>query len=161
MSRDTSSALRRMTAAAETGQVLLALIEISHSTILDGPLRLVQDVKPIVMNGNTYTAFPFEVTLPDDDEAASPRVKLKIDAVDQTIMSAIRTMAPGEPPTVTISIVLASQPDVIEMQMTNMVLRDVMGTADSIEGELLIDEEDLLRFPEGSFTPFDFPGMFV
>jgi Domain of unknown function (DUF1833) len=160
MSRTTSSALRTMAHSQESGQVLLALIEISHSTIIGGPLRLVQDVKPIVSAGNVYTAFPFQIVLPDDNEQATPRVKLIIDAVDQSIMTAIRTMPPGEPPTITVSIVLASQPDVVEMSMTGMVLRTVMGTQDRIEGELLIDEEDLLRFPEGSFTPFDFPGMF-
>ena len=161
MSRTTSTALRQMAHAQETGQVLVALIEISHSLIVGGPLRLVQDVKPLVSSGNTYTAFPFEIVLPDDNVEASPRVKLVIDAVDQSIMTAIRSMPPGEPPTISVSLVLASQPDVVEMAMTGMLLRSVTGSATRIEGELLIDEEDLQRFPEGSFTPFDFPGMFT
>ncbi len=161
MSRTTSVAMRQLASAQESGQVLVALIEISHSLIVNGPLRLVQDVKPVVSNGNTYTAFPFEIILPDDGAEAPPRVKLAIDAVDQTIMTTIRSLPPGEPPTITVSLVLASQPDIIEMAMTGMVLRTVTGDAQRIEGELLIDEEDLLRFPEGSFTPFDFPGMFV
>ena len=160
MSRTTSTALRQLANSQESGQVLVALIDISHSTIIGGPLRLVQDVKPMVSQGNVYTAFPFEITLPDDNENATPRVKLAIDSVDQTIMTAIRTMPPGEPPTITVTLVLASQPDVIEMQMTGMVLRMVTGTSTRLEGDLLIDEEDLQRFPEGSFTPFDFPGLF-
>jgi hypothetical protein len=161
MSRTTSVALRQLANAQESGQVLLAMIEITHSLIVGGPLRLVQDVKPVVSAGNTYTAFPFEIILPDDGSESTPRVKLAIDAVDQTIMTAIRSLPPGSPPSITVSLVLASQPDVIEMQMSGMVLRTVTGDADRIEGELFIDEEDLLRFPEGSFTPFDFPGMFV
>lgn len=161
MSRTTSSAFRAMTHAQETGEVLLAIIEITHSTIIGGPLRLVQDVKPMVSQGNVYTAFPFRIVLPNDDEQGTPRVKLVIDAVDQTIMTTLRSMAPTESPSITVKLVLASQPDVVEMQMTGMLLRSLTGTAERIEGELFMDEEDLLRFPEGSYTPFEFPGIFV
>lgn len=161
MSRTTSQAMRALANQQESGEVLLAMIEISHSLIVGSPLRLVQDVKPVVSAGNTYTAFPFQVTLPDDNVDGTPRVKLIIDAVDQTIMAAMRALPPSEPPLITVKLALASQPDIIEMEMSNMSLRQITGDAQRIEGELLIDEEDLQRFPEGSFTPFDFPGMFV
>ena len=161
MSRTTSVALRQLANAQESGQVLLALIEISHALILNGPLRLVQDVKPLVSHGNLYTAFPFQIVLPDESTEGTPRVKLTLDAVDQSIMTAIRTLPPNATPSITVALVVASQPDVIEMSMQGLGLRTVTGDAQKIEGELLIDEEDLQRFPEGSFTPFDFPGMFV
>lgn len=61
----------------------------------------------------------------------------------------------------TITLVLASQPDVIELQMKNLLLRHVSGDALTIEGTLVLDESDLETYPEGSYTPGAFPGMFT
>jgi hypothetical protein len=41
-----------------------------------------------------------------------------------------------------------------------LTLRNVSGDAMQIEGELRMDEEDLVAFPKDSFTPQLFPGIF-
>lgn len=160
MSRTTSTLFKTMANAQETKEVLLALITITHDSIVGGPLRLVQDLQDLTSNGNVYTAFPFQVTLPNDSDEGVLQVKLVIDNVDRQIAQAIRTMPPSSPPTVQIDLVIASQPDVVEMSIVGLTLRNVSGDAFQIEGDLRIDEEDLIPFPEGAFTPQDFPGMF-
>jgi hypothetical protein len=160
MSRTTSSALRRMANAQETGEALLALVEITHSSMTGSPIRVAQNLQAMVCQGNTYIAFPFQIKLPDDSDEVFPEVTLAIDAVDQTIATAIRSLSPSQSPSVTIKIVLASQPDTVEMAMNNMILRSVQGDAFTIEGKLTLDDSDLETFPEGSFSQKDFPGMF-
>lgn len=161
MSRTTSAVFKAAANAQETGEVLVALITITHSSIIGGPLRLVQDLKDMTSNANVYTAFPFEIRLPDDTDDGPAKVLLTIDNVDRSIMVALRTMPPSSPPTVTVELVLASQPNVVEISIQNMTLRSISGDAVQIEGELRMDEEDLTTFPEGSFTPSQFPGLFV
>jgi hypothetical protein len=149
-----------MAHAQETGEVLLALIIITDESIVDGPLRLVQDLQPLTSNGNVYTAFPFEVRLPADRDAGPAKVLLTIDNIDRSIAVALRSIPPSSPPTVTIDLVIASQPDTIELSMPDLTLRTITGDALQIEGELRMDEEDLTEFPEGSFTPQVTPGLF-
>lgn len=161
MSRTTSAVFKAAANAQETGEVLVALITITHSSIIGGPLRLVQDLKDMTSNANVYTAFPFEIRLPDDTDDGPAKVLLTIDNVDRSIMVALRTMPPSSPPTVTVELVLASQPNVVEISIQNMTLRSISGDAVQIEGELRMDEEDLRPFPEGSFTPSQFPGLFA
>lgn len=161
MSRATSSALRRMVHAQETGDALVALVDIAHASMSGSPIRVVQNLQPMVSQGNTYVAFPFVVKLPDDSDNTHPEVTLSIDAVDQSIASAIKSLSPTQSPSVTITLVLASQPGVIELQMSNMLLRHVSGDAMTIEGTLVLDESDLEAYPEGSYTPGAFPGMFT
>lgn len=161
MSRTTSSLFKTMAAAQQTGEVLLALITITHSSIIGGPLRLVQDLQNLTSSGHVYTAFPFEIRLPDDTDDGPAKVLLTIDAVDRSIMTAIRSIPPSSPPTVTVELVIASQPHIVEISIPDLTLRSVTGDGVKIEGELRMDEEDLAPFPEGSFTPSEFPGLFA
>lgn len=160
MSRSTSTLFKTMANAGETGEVLLALVTISHSSILGGPLRFVQNLQNITSNGNVYQAFPFQITLPADGDDGPAKVTLTIDNIDRQIAQTIRSIAPSSPPTVQVDLIVASQPDTVELSMPNMTLRNVTGDAFQIEGDLIMDEEDLIPFPEGLFTPQNFPGLF-
>lgn len=158
--RTVSSAYLRAALAGETDEVLLCRIEISHPQILDGPVRLVSNLEDLTVNGNVYTAFPFEIVLPEDDEEAIPTIRLRIDTVDQQIVEAIRRLPPSPPPEITIALCLASQPNVVEAQFEDLILREVPYDAFSIDGTLALDEDDLEPYPQYSFTPALFPGMF-
>lgn len=161
MSRTTSPVFKAAAHAQETGESLQALITITHASIIGGPLRFVQDLQPMTSRGNVYTAFPFEIRLPADTDEGVAKVLLTIDNVDRSIAAAIRGMSPTSPPTVTVDLVMASQPDIVEISIPDLTLRNVSGDAYTIEGELRMDEEDLTPFPEGSFTPQHFPGLFA
>lgn len=160
MSRSLSSLMRSAVRAQETSQVLLALVTITHASIIGGPLRLVQDMQDLTSNGNVYTAFPFRITLPEEGSEAIPRVSLAIDNVSQEVLTTLKSISPEIPPTITIDIVLASQPNTIEFTIPSMTLRSISADMLVIEGDLRMDEEDLIPFPEGSFTPQHFPGLF-
>ena len=160
MPRTLSTVMKQAMNAQETGEVVQALITIEHALIEDGPLRLVSNLQDAVSNGNTYTAFPFQVVLPGEHEDTIPRLRLVVDNVDQRIIAAIRAIPPGTPPMVQVDFILASQPDVVEATFAGFTLRTVDYDALQIEGEL--QQEEMLNeaFPEGIFTPQDFPGLF-
>lgn len=160
MSRSTSSVFKAAANAQETSEVLLALVTITSAYIIGGPLRLVQDLQNITHAGNVYTAFPFELRLPADSDEGVGKVTLSIDNIDRTIAAAIKSIPPSEPPAVRIDIVIASQPDVVELTLDNLTIKNISGDAFRIDGELWMDEEDLVPFPEAAFTPQYFPGLF-
>lgn len=160
MSRNLSTLFKTMANASETNEVLLALVTISSAFIVGGPLRVVQDLQNITSNGNVYTAFPFEIRLAGDGDDGPSKITLSIDNIDRSITAAIKGIPPESPPTVKVEIVIASQPNSPEITLDGLVLRNVTGDAIRLDGELWMDEEDLLPFPEGSFTPNTFPGLF-
>ena len=160
MARSVSTLLKRMVTSQDSKEVILAITSISHASILNGPLRLVNDLQDLTSNGQVYTAFPFHITLPEEREDALPSIRLVLDNVDRSIVEAIRGIPPSAPPTVKIELVLASQPDLIELSFPDLVLRDVSYDAFTVEGELRLDEDDREPLPADSFTPQLFPAIF-
>lgn len=134
----------------------LVLLEIDHTDLAE-PIRVVNNKEDITSNGDVYTAFPFEIVLPDSNEDAPPRAKLRIDNVSREIGQAIRDIT--SPPSVTISVIRSATPDIIEMEFTGMKLTMVPYDALSVEGTL--EFEDLSRepFPAHTFNPANYPGV--
>ena len=97
--------------------------------------------------GNSLIAFPFEIILAADDGSQLPEVQLTIDNIDRTMVAAMRTLS--EPPNISVQVVLASQPDIVEIEINNMVLREVTYDAYKISGTLYADDILNSRYPEG------------
>jgi hypothetical protein len=160
MARTLSSTLKTAVNAQETGEVVLAITQISHPSILNGPLRVVNDLQNLTSNGKVYSAFPFQVTLPEEREDSLPRLRLVLDNIDRTIVAAIRSIPPSEVPTVQVDLVLASTPDTLELSFPGLSLREVSYDVYSVEGEVLLDEDDREPFPADSLTPQIVPAIF-
>ena len=160
MSRSVSATFSAAVNAQETAEVFLLLLEISHADI--GPptsLYFVNNRTDIVSGANTYTGFPFQISLPADVDNTLPSVQLSIDNVDRSIIAEIRGLS--GPPTITLKVVLADTPNVIEAGPFSFSLRRVDYDAFTITGTLLT--EDILNepYPGDSFTPQNFPGLFT
>lgn len=160
MPRPLSTALKAALYAQQTGEVILAKTTITHASIIGGPLRVVNDLQNFVSQGNTYVALPFQVTLPADGEDGRPTVRLVIDNVDRSMVTAIRSIPPSSPPTVQIDLVLASTPDVIEISFPNLTLRNVDYDQFVISGDLAVNQDDREPIPYQRYTPQLFPGLF-
>lgn len=139
------------------GAGFIALVEINHAS-LGAPIRVANDTKDCVSNGNTYTAYPFLITLPADKDGAPPTAKLTIDNVAQTMTALIRNQT--VPPTVKISIVRMSAPNNVDVTLPTFTLRNVDIDITSISGDLLLDNVTAEPFPQMSFIPSFFPGLF-
>lgn len=158
MSRSLSTVTKKAIFAQETDKVFLLLLTISHAT-LAAPIRVVNDMVDLVSRGNTFTGFPFQIALPDEKDESLPQMKLQIDNVDRSIVTAVRNMT--SPATITLEVILASAPDTVEASFSGFTLRDVTYDAIVVEGTLRM--EDILNeaFPQHTFTPNLFPALFT
>ncbi len=141
----------------ETGEAFLVLLTISHDDLAQ-PIRVVNNQENITSNGNLFVAFPFEIELPGSGGNSLPEVTLRIDNVDRQIVQAIRSISGA--PTVTLEVIMASTPDVIEAGPYEFTLRNATYDALAVEGRLQF--KDILNepYPADSFTPSGFPGLF-
>ena len=150
MSRSVSATFLEKVFAQETSEVFLCILEIDHDD-LDAPIRVVNNTENITSGGYEYIGFPFELSMPADVEDQIPSVSLSIDNVDRTIVQAIRTIS--SPPTVYLSVILASDPDTVERAPIELTLREAEYDQLVVTGSL--EPHDVLTepFPQSCFTP--------
>ena len=158
MARPLSQTAREAGFAAQTDEVFVVLLRLSHPDLIE-PIRVCSDVAYIEHSGETYQSFPFNASFPDDTEEALPRVVLEIAAADRSVVAAIRALS-GGPMIVELAVVLASSPDTIEAGWYSFTMREAEYDAEFIRGELRF--EDVLNepYPGDLFTPSLFPGLF-
>lgn len=156
MARSLSSAAIASMHAQETGEVWLVLLTINHASMAQ-PIRVVNNTEDITSRGALFQAFPFEIILPSDDPDSPPKAIIRFDNVERTAIATIRSIT--SPPSVTLEVILASQPDTVEISYPNFALRNVRYDATVIEGELTF--EGLYTEPiTYQMTPSRFPGLF-
>lgn len=156
----TASAIFSLKQAAflqDTDEVFLILLTIAHDDISPS-IRVVNNNEEITSNGNLFTAFPFEIELPDSKENSAPRARLSIDNVSREIAEAIRTITTVA--TITIEIIRAADPDTIEITWAPFNLRNVKWDMFRVSGDLVAEEIELEPFPVGQFTPGNFSALF-
>lgn len=154
--------MRSLSAAAlvsahmqETGEVWLVLLTISHPSIAT-PLRFANNTQSVMSRGELFVAFPFEVELPSSEQDTIGEARLRIDNVDRMIVDTIRTIL--SPPDLKFEIVLASQPDVVEVFYDGLVLRNTTYDALIVSGGMKF--EDIMSEPVSlQMTPSRFPSM--
>lgn len=157
MSNLVSPATMQALMAQETDRVLLICLTLEHASLAT-PIRLVRDRADLLRAAGNFIGFGFDVALPDERDDQLPTVQLTIDNVDRSITAAIEAL--NSEPTVTMEVVPAEDPDTIEAGPFVLTLQSVTYDALSVRGQL--GYEDVLNepFPEGTFTPKDFPGLF-
>ena len=157
MSRNLTTAAKRALAASETQEAFLILLTIDHPDLAP-PIRVTSDAVDTVSRGETFIAFPFALSLPDDSDDRPPRARLAIDNVDRQIVQAIRSI--GSAPTVLIEIVRASAPETVEASFAEFTLTNTRYDALVVEGDLTLESFLTEPYPAAIFSPADFPGLF-
>jgi hypothetical protein len=154
--RDLSASAVAAGNAESTDKVWVVLLEIS-ATGLPIPIRVCNDNVNVVHKGASYISFPFEIEMPPESADRPMVARLKIDNTDRTIVEQIRALA--DTPSITVTVVLADQPDTIELQYAGMKLRNATWDAGEVTGDLTY--EDILNEPVcEQITPARFPGAF-
>jgi len=152
-----TTALTTSAFAADTDDVWLVLVTIDHDD-LSQPIRVVNNTEDITSNGNSFVAFPFDITLPDARDDAPPRARLAIDNVSREIAEAVRSITTA--PTVTIEIIRAADPDTVEISWPFFRLRNVKWDVAKVTGDLTLEDFTSEPYPAGIFSPASFPGLF-
>jgi hypothetical protein len=168
--RTVSSTFKEGIFAPQTDVVFLPLVEIWHDDLGDftppaNPLRFVRNTENISSTlGGTYspatvfTAFNFDIKLPDEQEGSIPIAELTIDNVDRQIVEAIRELSSA--PEIKLYIVLADDPDTVEIGPIELMLRNARYDASTVTGELYDDFVLDEPWPAGRCTPKTTPGLF-
>ncbi|MDH3997702.1 MAG: DUF1833 domain-containing protein [Desulfuromonadales bacterium] len=157
MRRNLSLTAREAIYAQQTDQVFLLLLTIDHAD-LTTPIRVANNNEAIVSRGDNYVAYPFQINLPPDRDEQISQVTLSIDNVDRQIVQAVRSL--GSSPSVSLEVILASDPNYVEAGPFDFSLKSVDYDALTVSGTLGF--EDLLNepFPGDTFSPAEFPGLF-
>ncbi len=157
MSRNLSTDALKAIYAAETAEAFLILLTLDHET-LETPLRVSSDAVDTVSRGESFTAFPFELVLPDDRENTSPRARLIIDNVSRVVLASIKSLSTA--PSVTMEIVRGSDPDTVEAVFPDFKLANIKYNALTIQGDLTLEDFTAEPYPSTIFSPSSFPALF-
>lgn len=157
MSRNITTTTRQAIYGAETGEAFVILLTLSHEN-LAAPIRISSDGVDTESRGEVFVAYPFDLTLPDDEESRSSRARLVIDNVDRQIIAALRGLSSA--PVLTMEIVRGAAPDVVEAVFSDFRLINVTYDSQVIEADMGIEDFTAEPYPAASFSPSLFPGMF-
>ena len=151
-----ATALNAMNALDGAGDTFLWLARISHPQMTT--IDIVNNNVDVLSNSVNYTAYAFGIIVNDDNGDRIPELKLTVDNVDRMLVDEIRTLPSAM--TVDLQLVLASDPDVVEMEFPSMTLRRVNYNATTITGTLVVSEMLSIRFPKGKITAENYAGIF-
>lgn len=150
--------LKRSAFAADTDDVWLVLLTITHPDITD-PIRVVNNVVNVTSRGDEFIAYAFDLILPDSRDESPPRARLSIDNVSTDISAAIRSMT-QTPPSVTIEVIRAAAPDTVERTFDFFKMRNIKWDAGKVSGDLTVEDFMSEPYPALVFSPAYFPGLF-
>lgn len=157
MSRPVSAGARSQFYSPEMGDVVLLLLTIEEDSLPE-PIRVVHNTENVTSRGDLYVAFQFGIDLPAQSGEAPQPVRIQIDAVDQSIVKAVRE-AVGQPK-VTLEVVLDSDPDTVEAGPFRFRLESANYSAVTITAEVSFEGVERVRSANHRFTPFLFPDLF-
>lgn len=143
--------------ASATSEVFTVLVEITHAD-LPTPIRLTSNGEDVTSGGLLYTAYPFEIALPPDAADKVPKTTIRFANADLRITAALRSIETA--PTMNVSVVLASDPDTVEIGPIPFVLRDATYDDMMVEATLSFERIYQLLFPCICVTPVTSPGLF-
>jgi len=157
MSNTVSDTFKKEVFKQETGECFILLLTIDHVDLED-PIRTSSDGVDTVSRGETFVSFPFEISLPSDSDESPPESKIVIDNVDREIVQALRSISSA--PSVLMEIILASDPETVEIDWPDFELINVDYDALTVEGILTQERFTAEPYPYLKFTPGNFPGLF-
>jgi hypothetical protein len=143
--------------AQESGDPFLTLVTISHP---DDPqvFRFVTNSENIISRGEEYISFPMRITMPKDDGETVRSAQLELDNVSLLLMPILRTMT--TPFDCKIEMVLASDLDNVEIEITDLKLRGISYDSRVIRATLSLDDFLSTEMTSEKYDPVNYPGLF-
>lgn len=166
MPRNLSNAAKQSIYAQQTSEAWVLLLTITHPSFIE-PIRVASDlsdflpesgVRGVLSRGMEFIFLPFTVDLPAQDDTGVARASIQIDNIDRQIVAAVRRADSAI--SIKTEIILASDPDNVEIEIDDFRLEEVTYDAFTVSGEISVEYFDLEPFPARRFTPSDYPGLF-
>jgi len=145
--------------AQNTSEILLHFIEIAHDDLVT-PLRFVNNKEDVVRDGNTYSGYNFEVSMPEDTPDSTPVCNVTIGNIDRQVLEAVESLSGMSEITVTLWEALQGTPDTTERGPYEFKLYDIDYDRRAVVGRM--SYEDFLndRYPADRMSPSNVPGLF-
>ena len=159
--------------STETDEQLITLVTIQNPASPSTPVRLADGyigrlanlttddevVYGVQSRGNDFLFLPLEISMPSEEDAGVGRCTITLNYVTKEAIQLIRTQLTN-PTQVTLELILASNPNVVEAIFPGFFITGASYTSESIN--LQLDMIDFTRepFPCYNFTPNYFPGLF-
>lgn len=143
--------------AQHTDEVILPLVKLTQDGWQDS-IRLVPNTEPITHQGEVYAPLAFDVTLPTEEAEGTPVVSWTADNTDLRMIEALRSVTGVVK--ARIVWVLASTPDVVELELNEVEMREAQYDASAVTGTMGVEPILDNRFGRKSFNPKSFPGLF-
>lgn len=158
MSRTISTDLLKELYKTQTDEIFLSLLRLSHPD-WGSDIYLVSDSEDVVSNGNTYTSFPFNVSLPTEDaEKPQSSTTLTACAVDRSLIEILRGVSSEI--TAYLSFTTKSDPDTLIYGESRFIIPSASYTDTTITASLTLEPILSEPIPKDTFTPTQFPGLF-
>jgi len=158
---------RKALFAPASQEVPIFLLTITHPT-LTSPILLSTDptarvtTDPLVYGttsrGNTFLYAGIDVTLPDEQDRSPPASKLTVANVTRDLIPLARSI--NSPASIMIEAVLASAPDIVEMTFPSLQMTNLTYDVATLQFDLTMDALVTEPFPQGTFSPAYFPGLY-
>lgn len=146
--------------ASSSGIVFLALLTFTLPADPSiEPLRVVNNTVDIISRKKLFHAYPFKITLPEDEPDKLPSVSVEIDNVDRSIIEWIRGYSTA--PQLLLEVITNVNYDVVERSIGFLNLTAVDYDALAIRATLTVDNVMSRRFPADNYDPVQFPGLYA
>lgn len=156
MSNEISTELKAQIFAQESDDPFLTLVSLSHPDF--DTIRLVNNSKDIISQGQTFQAFPMKIRLPVDDGETSRDFSIEFDNVSLELIESLRRVTTAI--SVRIDLILASMPNVIQMSHEDLVLKTVSYDAKKVSAKIALDNFLTVAMTSERYNPTNFPGLF-
>jgi hypothetical protein len=154
---DYSEAFREAVNAQQTGEKIHILVTVEHPDLVE-TIRINNSVQNIVSRGQTFLAHFLEATILDQDPERSPQAQLRVSNIKREMVAALRTT--NIPSLITMEVVRGSDPDYVELSLTNLELRNVEYDEMLIQGDLIPKQLKARKAVDFYFTPNTAPSLF-
>ncbi|NDV51549.1 DUF1833 family protein [Salipiger sp. PrR003] len=155
--RQVSERLLAAVYADASAAVLVPLVQLSHPDWGD-PVRFVRNDEPVAHAGEEYLPFPFEITLPDDEDEGFPVLKWTASNVSREIIGQFRAIT-GEV-LGRVVYVLTSHPEIVEVGPFEVEITGIEYDALTISGVMTIEPILQEQFGYLEMTPGTTPALF-
>lgn len=157
MPNQLSLSLIQQLMASSSEDPFLMLFTLSHPSFAN-EVRLVNNTEDIVSNGNTFTAFPVSVTMPNDDGESQREVRITFDNVSRYLIRELRGVT--TPIDIKIEMVLASDPDFVEISLEDLKLKQIQYNSTRVSGNIVMDNFLNTAMGDEKYVPTIYPGLF-
>lgn len=145
--------------AAYTSSAILVFVTITHS-FFGSDIRLVNDRSGHTTGGLFYNALGFTITLPDDTDERAIQSVIRIPNVTLEFVDDMRLIAgSGERPKVTFFLADTADINTQFMNSPDFDMVNIQYDKNWISADLTLDLMENESFPNLSFIPSKFPGL--